>query len=156
MKLNNTILEQENLEKDIADLESQRNEISTKIDNYENEYGRINLISKKNDTLRKYETDLSLLKKKREQFKNERDEAKAKAIIIREQVANKIREIQAEFVPIFNNLAKAFIGLDVSFNIQEIEMYHRPEFKFQLIIDDSERFFEHQLSESQNFLLILL
>lgn len=153
LKLNNTILEQENLEKDIADLESQRNEISTKIDNYENEYGRINLISKKNDTLRKYETDLSLLKKKREQFKNERDEAKAKAIIIREQVANKIREIQAEFVPIFNNLAKAFIGLDVSFNIQEIEMYHRPEFKFQLIIDDSERFFEHQLSESQKFFI---
>ncbi|SHJ75093.1 AAA domain-containing protein [Clostridium cavendishii DSM 21758] len=100
----------------------------------------------------KYEF-INMLTKEKDENRIKRDEAKAEAQKLRNLVTDKYLEIQGEFIPIFSGLASEFIGLNANLRLQEITTYHRAEYKYVLELGDSERLYEHQLSESQRYFI---
>lgn len=97
--------------------------------------------------------NINVLSIKLEEYKSKRDTAKEEARILRDKISEKLSLIQGDFIPIFKNLASKFLGLDVSLRFDETDKHHRAEYKFVLEIGNTDRVYNHQLSESQRFFL---
>lgn len=93
------------------------------------------------------------LQKKKNNLYNERDSAKQKAAKLRDKLALAYMLAEKDFLPIFKDLAHSFTGLDVSIQLQRITRQHRPEMTFLLDLDNTDRQFKFQLSESQRYFL---
>lgn len=100
----------------------------------------------------KYEI-INMYAKEKEENRIKREEAKAEAQKLRKLVTDRYLDIQGDFIPIFSSLASEFIGLNANLRLEETTTYHRAEYKYVLELGDSERLFEHQLSESQRYFI---
>lgn len=158
-KLQNALMEQEQLIQKLNNIKEKVNNIQIRIHeikanpNYKKSIEYIGNNKTIKNVLEQNNQTINLLERKKEEFKSERDKYKKESEKLRSIIADEFNNIKDQFIPIFNELAYQFIGLDINLILKEINNYHRAEFQFILQIDESDRLFVHQLSESQKFFI---
>ncbi len=83
----------------------------------------------------------------------QREKLKEDAFKLRKRLTQSYQEAEEGFLPIFQALASKFTGLPVNIQMAEQTRNHRPELRFSLEMGDTNRQFQHQLSESQRFFI---
>lgn len=145
-KFINNEFEQRSLEKKIFELNEELSKISTNFSKQDNNKAI-------NDLISQHITRIKKLEEKKNQYRDERDIVKGEVDKLRKKLSNAYIKAQEEFLPIFKNLAKKFTGLDVNISIRETYRNQRPEIKFSLEIESTDRIYKHQLSESQRYFI---
>lgn len=96
---------------------------------------------------------ISSYQARKEELMKKREKAKSETVKLRRKLTKAYAAAEKDFLPIFKKMAEKFIGLKVNIQLKEIIRKHRPELRFLLELEDSDRLYKHQLSESQKFFI---
>lgn len=99
--------------------------------------------------IKKYKEQWNELDKESKENYKKRDKLKVECAKLQEKIETAYKDAEVEFVPIFQKLAKSFIGYDININFSK----KNAEMKLVMELDKSARTKSHQLSESQRFFL---
>lgn len=101
------------------------------------------------DIAKAYRLQVEKLLERKEKALARRDEATTELRNLQRSVNEKYKAVETNFVPLFNDLARAFLGLDLDVRFEA----RSGKIGLVLELQNKERRLQHQLSESQRFFL---
>lgn len=150
----------DNLENKIKELEGKLITSKNTLNNLELKYKGIEYEATKEKNGDKYYELIKMKyleiqehEKTKQEFIIKRDLAKSKISSIRDIITQKYNEVSGEFIQIFTQLAKKFIGLNVTIRLSTTSKDNILGYDFIVEMEESDRNFDHQLSESQRYFL---
>lgn len=130
------------LKEKIDEIEKDNIELIKNFYRKKSEGGLDAVISSYKDQIERYESQKYEARKKREQKKKELEP-------LEKELSTQYNEAESVFIPIFNDYAKSFLGLNIDIQLSITSKAA----SFKLDINDSQRKQSHQLSESQRYFI---
>ena len=126
----------------IMKIEKDNNDLIKKLNRPKTEDGLSSLINS-------YKAQIDRYTLQKEESRKKRDQKKKELVPLERELSKQYNKAESEFIPIFNNYAKSFLGLNI-----DIQLYITSKAAtFKLDINDSQRKKSHQLSESQRYFI---
>lgn len=105
------------------------------------------------DTIHRLQEEVSELEAEKTKHYERRDRYQAQLLQLNSELRKKYRKAEDEFVPIFQRLARLFLGLDVRIELDVDRTKTSPGLLLVVEVEGQKRRNIHQLSESQRFFI---